>query len=79
LFLYLDGCNNFLDFLHFLLLRLFLNNTTIRRNVFNFNHVSYLKAWSKLEGTPITVNVELDLPLANINGSSHGLEERPRK
>jgi hypothetical protein len=24
LFLYLDGCNNFFDFLHFLLLQLFL-------------------------------------------------------
>jgi hypothetical protein len=35
--------------------------------------------WSKLEGTPLAVNVELDLPLANVNGSSHGLEERPSK
>jgi hypothetical protein len=35
--------------------------------------------WSKLEGTPLAINVELDLPLANINSSSHGLEERPPK
>jgi hypothetical protein len=51
----------------------------MRRNIFNFNHVAYLEAWSKLEGTPLAVNVELDLPLANVNGSSHGLEERPPK
>jgi hypothetical protein len=51
----------------------------MRWNIFNFNHVAYLEAWSKLEGTPLAVNVELDLPLANVNGSSHSLEERPPK
>jgi hypothetical protein len=51
----------------------------MRQNIFNFNHIAYLEAWSKLEGIPLAVNVELDLPLANINGSSHGLEERPPK
>jgi hypothetical protein len=45
----------------------------MRWNVFNFNHSAYLEAWSELEGTPFSINVEHDLPLANINGSSHGL------
>jgi hypothetical protein len=49
----------------------------MRLNIFNFNHIAYLKAWSQLEGTPFSVNVEHDLPLANINSSSHGIEERP--
>jgi hypothetical protein len=40
---------------------------------------AYLKAWSKLEGTPFSVNVEHDLPLANIDSSPHGLEERTPK
>jgi hypothetical protein len=35
--------------------------------------------WSKLEGTALSVNVELDLPLANVNGSSYDLEERTPK
>jgi hypothetical protein len=48
-------------------------------NIFNFNHIAYLEAWSKLEGTPFSIDVKHDLPLANINGSSHGLEERPPK
>jgi hypothetical protein len=51
----------------------------MRRNIFNFNHVAYLEAWLKLEGTPLAVNVELDLPLANVDGSSNGLEEMPPK
>jgi hypothetical protein len=85
LFLYLDGCNNLFDFLRFHLLRLFLlswlflTNATMRRNIFNFDHISYIKAWSKLEKTPLTADVELDLPLADVDGSSHCLEERPPK
>jgi hypothetical protein len=91
LFLCLDRCNIFLDFLHVLLLWLllllqpfllpwlFLNNTTMRWNILNLNLISYLKTWSKLEGTPFSVDVEHDLRLANINSSSHGLEERPPK
>jgi hypothetical protein len=57
------------DFLHFFLFRLFLLpwffliNVTMRWNKFNFNHIAYLKAWSKLERTPLAVNFELDLPL----------------
>jgi hypothetical protein len=51
----------------------------MRWNVFNFDHVAYLETWSKLERTPLAVNVELDLPLADINGSSHGLKGRPPK
>jgi hypothetical protein len=51
----------------------------MRWNIFNFNHIAYLEAWLKLERTPIAVNVELDLPLANMNGRSHGLEETPPK
>jgi hypothetical protein len=35
----------------------------MRWNIFNFNHVAYLEVWSKLEGTPLVVNVEVDLPL----------------
>jgi hypothetical protein len=27
--------------------------------------------WSKLEGTPLTVDVELDLPLPDVDGRSH--------
>jgi hypothetical protein len=85
LFLCLDGCNNFLDLLRFLLLRLFLlpwfflNNVTMRWTIFNFNPIACLEAWSKLEGTLFAVNVKLDLPLANINGSSQGIEEMPPK
>jgi hypothetical protein len=82
LFLCLDGCNNFLDLLLlrlFLLPWFFLNNATMMWNIFNFNNIAYLEAWSKLEGTPFAVNVELDLPLANINIISNGLEERPPK
>jgi hypothetical protein len=82
LFLCLDGCNNFLDLLLlrlFLLPWFFLNNPTMMWNIFNFNNIAYLEAWSKLEGTPFAVNVELDLPLANINIISNGLEERPPK
>jgi hypothetical protein len=68
LFLYLDGCNNFLDFFFtsfFFDSSLFLGSslTMMRRNIFNFNHVAYLEAWSKLERTPLAVNVELDLSL----------------
>jgi hypothetical protein len=37
--------NNFFDFLRFLLPRLFLTNATMRRNIFNFDHIAYLKAW----------------------------------
>jgi hypothetical protein len=51
----------------------------MRRNIFIFNHIAYLEMWSKLEGTPFSVDVEHDFPLANINGSSHSLEERPPK
>jgi hypothetical protein len=51
----------------------------MRWNIINFNHIAYLEAWSKLEETPFSVNVEHDLPLANIDSSSHGLEERPPK
>jgi hypothetical protein len=51
----------------------------MKQNIFNFDHVAYLEAWSKLERTPLDVNVELDLPLADIDGSSHGLEEGPPK
>jgi hypothetical protein len=77
LFLDLDGCNNFFDFLYFLLLRLFLlpllflTNVTMRWDIFNFDHVAYLEVWSKLEGTPLTVDVELDLPLPDVDGRSH--------
>jgi hypothetical protein len=53
--------------------------TMIRWNIFNFNHIAYLEAWSKLEGTSFSDDVEHDLPLANINSSSHGLEEGPPK
>jgi hypothetical protein len=35
--------------------------------------------WSKLEGTSLTVDVELDLSLADVDSSSHDLEERPPK
>jgi hypothetical protein len=35
----------------------------MRWNIFNFDHVAYLEAWSKLERTSLVVNVELDLPL----------------
>jgi hypothetical protein len=51
----------------------------MRWNIFNFNHIAYLEAWSKLESTFLAINVKVDLPLANINSSSHGLEERPPK
>jgi hypothetical protein len=33
----------------------------------------------ELEGTPFSVDIEHDLPLANINSSSYGLGERPPK
>jgi hypothetical protein len=33
----------------------------------------------KLEGTSLTVDVELDLSLPDVDGSSHGLEEGPPK
>jgi hypothetical protein len=51
----------------------------MRWNIFNFDHVAYLEGWSKLERTPLAIDVELDLPLADVDGSSHGLEERPPK
>jgi hypothetical protein len=51
----------------------------MRRDIFNFDNITYLKAWAKLEGTSIAVDVELDLPLADVDGSSHGLDERPPK
>jgi hypothetical protein len=51
----------------------------MRWNIFNFNHIACLELWSELERTPFSVNIEHDLPLANINSSSHGLEERPPK
>jgi hypothetical protein len=49
----------------------------MRWNIFNFNHISYLEAWSKLETTLLVVYVKVNLPLGIINSSSHGLEERP--
>jgi hypothetical protein len=85
LFLYLDGCNNLFDFLRSLLLRLFLlpslllTYTTMRWNIFKFYHIAYLKALLRLEGTTLAVDVDLDLPLADVDGSSHDLEERPPK
>jgi hypothetical protein len=51
----------------------------MRQNIFNFDHIAYLEAWSKLEGTSLAVDVELDLPLADVDGSSHSLEERHPK
>jgi hypothetical protein len=51
----------------------------MRWNILNFDHIAYLKEWLKLEGTPLVVDVELDLPIADIDGSSHGLEKRPPK
>jgi hypothetical protein len=51
----------------------------MRWNIFNFDHVAYLEEWSRLERTPLAVNVELDLPLVDVVGSSHSLEERPPK
>jgi hypothetical protein len=48
-------------------------------NIFNFDHVAYLEVWLKLEGTPLTIDVELDLPLPDFHGSSHGLEKGPPK
>jgi hypothetical protein len=51
----------------------------MRWNILNFNHIAYLEAWSKIERTLLAVNVKVDLPFANINSSSHGLEERPPK
>jgi hypothetical protein len=51
----------------------------MRWNIFNFDHIAYLKVWSKNEGTPLAVDVELDLPLPDVNGSSHGLKEGPSK
>jgi hypothetical protein len=51
----------------------------MRWNIFNFDHVAYLEAWSKLEGTPLVVDVELDLPLPEVDSGSDGLEERPPK
>jgi hypothetical protein len=51
----------------------------MRWNIFNFNHIAYLEAWPKLERTFLAINVEVDPPLANINSSSHGLEERSPK
>jgi hypothetical protein len=51
----------------------------MRWNIFNINHIAYLEVWSKLERTLLDVNVKVDLPLADINSSSHGLEERPPK
>jgi hypothetical protein len=51
----------------------------MRQNIFNFYNIAYLKAWSKLERTSLAVDVELDLPLADVDGTSHFLEERPPK
>jgi hypothetical protein len=51
----------------------------MRWNIFKSNHIAYFEAWPKLERTLLAVNVEVDLPLANINSSSHVLEERPPK
>jgi hypothetical protein len=83
LFLDLDRCDNFFDF--FLLLRLFLlpwfflTNAMIRWNIFNFDHIAYLEAWSKLQGIPLAVDVELDLPLLDVDDRSHDIEEGPPK
>jgi hypothetical protein len=35
--------------------------------------------WSKFESTSLTIDVELDLSLADISDGSDGLEERPPK
>jgi hypothetical protein len=51
----------------------------MRWNIFNFDHIAYLEAWSKLEKTPLAVDVKLDFPLADVDGSCDGLEERPLK
>jgi hypothetical protein len=51
----------------------------IRWNIFNFDHIAYLEAWSKLEGIPLAVDVELDLPLPDVDDRSHDIEEGPPK
>jgi hypothetical protein len=85
LFIDLDGCNNFFDSFRFLFLQffllpwLFLAKSMMRWNIFSIDHVAYVKVWSKLEGTPLIVDVELDLPLADVDSSPNGLEERPPK
>jgi hypothetical protein len=52
---------------------------TLRLDIFSIGHVAYLKAWSKFEVTPLPVDVELHLPLDDVDSSSDGLEERPPK
>ena len=78
----LDGCSDLLcrdgrdDF--YLLLRFFLVwlllfrwlllcNTAVRRNIFDIDHVAYLEAWMKLELACGAIDVELYLPLANVD------------
>jgi len=51
----------------------------VRRNIFDIDHVSYLEAWTKLELACGAIDVELDLPLANVDVRPCGLEERPPK
>ena len=51
----------------------------MRRNIFDIDHVAYLDAWTKLELACGAIDVELDLPLANIDVRPCGLEERPPK
>jgi hypothetical protein len=51
----------------------------MRWNIFNNDHVAYLEAWSKLEGTPLAIDVKLDLSLADVDSSFGSLEERPPK
>jgi hypothetical protein len=36
----------------------------MRWDIFNFDHIAYLEAWSKLERTPLAIDDELDLTLA---------------
>jgi hypothetical protein len=39
----------------------------MRWNIFNFNHIAYLEAWSKLEGTPFSVNSISPLPTSIVS------------
>ena len=71
--------------LRFLLVRLLfflwllLYDSAVRRNIFDIDHVAYLEAWTKLEFACGAIDVELYLPLANVDVRPCGLEERPPK
>src|SRR6185369_12227825 len=80
-----DGRDDFFLLLRFLLVQLLfflwllLCDTAVRRNIFDIDHVAYLDAWMKLELACGAIDVELDLPLANVDVRPCGLEERPPK